>query len=115
MLLLITTLLISEASAQPAQTFRRAKKELTKLYQQHPEIPTFYCHAPIVWQGKKGVPQLTKVGYQIRKQPKRAHRIEWEHIMPAYWFGHQLRCWQQGGRKHCGRTSKQFRQMEGDV
>ncbi len=111
----IITLITLSCFAQPAQNFRRAKKLLIQLYQQHPDIPTFYCHAPIRWQGKKGVPQLAAAGYQIRKQPKRAHRIEWEHVMPAYWFGHQLRCWQQGGRKNCARTSARFRRMEGDL
>ncbi|WP_108651278.1 endonuclease [Dongshaea marina] len=103
------------AKTGPQQNFRSAKRELVRLYQQHPQIPTFYCRAPISWQGKKGIPELKEIGYKVRKQQKRANRIEWEHVMPAYWFGHQLKCWQQGGRKACEKHSARFRQMEGDM
>jgi len=34
--------------------------------------------------------------------------------MPAYWFGHQRQCWQNGGRKAC-RKDPVFTQMEGDL
>jgi deoxyribonuclease I len=33
--------------------------------------------------------------------------------MPAYWFGHQLQYWQEGGRKSC--KNKRFKQIEGDL
>ena len=48
------------------------------------------------------------------KVNKRAKRIEWEHVLPAYWFGHQLKCWQKGGRKSC-KNDKRFKQMEADL
>jgi len=31
------------------------------------------------------------------KNLKRASRIEWEHIVPAWFFGHNLDCWKRGG------------------
>lgn len=34
--------------------------------------------------------------------------------MPAWAFGHQLQCWQEGGRKAC-RKDPRFVQMEGDM
>jgi deoxyribonuclease-1 len=34
--------------------------------------------------------------------------------MPAYWFGSQLQCWQDGGRKACKKI-KAFKRMEGDM
>ena len=48
------------------------------------------------------------------KNKNRAGRIEWEHIMPAYHFGHQRQCWQQGGRKAC-KKDPIFRKMEADL
>ncbi|WP_411020426.1 endonuclease, partial [Salmonella sp. ZJLS19Sal_0228] len=69
----------------------------------------------IQWQGKKGTPDLKGCGYQVRKQEKRASRIEWEHVVPAWQFGHQLQCWQQGGRKQCSRHDTAFKRMEADL
>lgn len=74
----------------------------------------FYCGCKIRWQGKKGIPDLAGCGYQIRKDARRAQRIEWEHVMPAWQFGHQRKCWQQGGRKGC-RRDRAFRKIESDM
>jgi len=35
--------------------------------------------------------------------------------MPAWEFGHQLQCWQNGGRKNCRKVSAKFRKMEADI
>ncbi len=61
------------------------------------------------------VPNLASCGYEPRKQPERANRIEWEHIVPAWELGQQRQCWQQGGRKNCVKTDPLFAQMEGDM
>ena len=95
------------------QTFVQAKKMAADLYKQHPI--TFYCECPIVYKGKKMTPDLQACGYQVRKQAERANRIEWEHVVPAWEFGHQRRCWQQGGRKNCISNDPVFAQMEGDL
>ena len=34
--------------------------------------------------------------------------------MPAWEFGHQMKCWQEGGREQCGKVA-QFKKMEGDL
>ncbi len=41
--------------------------------------------------------------------------MEWEHVVPAWWLGHQLQCWQDGGRPNCRKTDKTFRLAEADV
>lgn len=117
---LVLNPLPSPANDQPL-SFSKAKSELVKLYRQHPQARSFYCDCTIDWQGKKGIPNALSCGYQPRKPitrsgkaNARATRIEWEHVMPAYWFGHQLQCWQQGGRKAC-KSDPLFRQMEGDL
>ncbi|HBC3563078.1 extracellular deoxyribonuclease Dns [Vibrio cholerae] len=94
-------------------SFSDAKNEAVKIYRDHPV--SFYCGCEIRWQGKKGIPDLESCGYQVRKNENRASRIEWEHVVPAWQFGHQLQCWQQGGRKNCTRTSPEFNKMEADL
>lgn len=93
--------------------FSKAKRLLADLYQDKHQI-TFYCGCEYKHQGKKLIPELNSCGYQVRKQQKRANRIEWEHIVPAWQFGHQLQCWQNGGRKAC-KKERTFAYMEGDM
>lgn len=77
---------------------------------------TLYCGCRWQWMGKSGGRvDLTSCGYQVRKQINRAQRIEWEHIVPAWVFGHQRQCWQNGGRKNCVMTDPVFRAMEADL
>ncbi|NLD09300.1 MAG: deoxyribonuclease [Xanthomonadaceae bacterium] len=95
-------------------SFNQAKSRLVQLYKDHPEQKEFYCGCDFSWEGKKGIVDLKSCGYKIRKNEERARRIEWEHVMPAYAFGNQLRCWQEGGRKAC-QNNAYFNVMEGDM
>jgi deoxyribonuclease I len=106
-------------------SFSKAKKILTKLYQQH-QI-TFYCgcnydkktvdHQSCGYSPKR---PLTKKG----KVNKRAHSIEWEHIVPAHAFGQSFFEWREGdpkcktksgkvykGRKCASKINKECRQL----
>lgn len=77
---------------------------------------TLYCGCQWEWTGKSGGRvDLNSCGYQVRSQQTRAERIEWEHIVPAWVFGHQRQCWQQGGRKNCISEDPVFRAMEADL
>lgn len=109
------SLLLALAHPVQALTFVEAKKALRQLYAQNPEQTSFYCGCDIRYQGKKMVPDLASCGYEVRKQPERANRIEWEHIIPAADFGRQRQCWQEGGRKNCVKNDPLFAQMEGDM
>ncbi len=111
--LIFTALFSTFVFSAPPSSFSKAKKEAIKIYFDHPT--SFYCGCDISWQGKKGKPDLDSCGYQVRKQLKRASRIEWEHVMPAWNFGHQRQCWQDGGRKNCTRNDKVFKAMEADL
>ena len=57
---------------------------------------------------------LASCGYKVRKNENRASRIEWEHVVPAWQFGHQRQCWQDGGRKNCSRDPV-YRKIESDM
>jgi deoxyribonuclease-1 len=103
----------SQVLSAPPSSFSKAKKEALKIYSDHPT--SFYCGCDITWQGKKGIPDLASCGYAVRKQQKRASRIEWEHVVPAWQFGHQRQCWQSGGRKNCTKNDTVFRSMEADL
>ncbi|MCY4471750.1 MAG: endonuclease [Kistimonas sp.] len=114
------SLLISLASGLLAQgaptSFRAAKKKAALVYRDHQT--TFYCGCSYNRHLNAGrsqlIPDLISCGYQVRKQYPRAHRIEWEHVVPAWVFGHQRRCWQHGGRKQC-KKDPVFRSMEADL
>ena len=112
-LILVSTSVFSQTSSAEPLNFRKAKKALAKMYQGQHQT-SFYCGCDFNYQGKKLIPDLNSCGYQVRKQQKRASRIEWEHIVPAWAFGHQRQCWQNGGRKAC-KKDKDFQLMEGDM
>ncbi|MEY8253146.1 MAG: endonuclease [Colwellia sp.] len=114
-LILIALMTTSLVNAEIPSSFRAAKKEAVKIYHDHKA--TFYCGCDIEWKGKKGAgkPSLESCGFKVRKQIKRASRTEWEHVMPAWLFGHQLQCWQTGKRKNCSKNSPKFKTMESDL
>lgn len=101
----------SQAATHQHDNFQAAKRAAVLVNQGAVE---FYCGCTIQWQGKKGVPDLASCGYVPRKNAQRTARIEWEHVVPAWLFGHQRHCWQQGGRKNCRKDIK-YRQMETDL
>ena len=102
----------SFAVAEHPSSFSKAKKLLTGVYEK--QQSSFYCGCDYALKEKKLVPDLKSCGYKPRKNANRAGRIEWEHVMPAWAFGHQMQCWQQGGRKACGKNSE-FKKMESDM
>lgn len=110
---LILALLPNIALADQPKSFSSAKRMAAKIYADHQT--SFYCGCTYSKQGKKLVPDHDSCGYSPRKEPKRSARIEWEHVVPAWAFGHQLQCWQDGGRKNCKKTNAQFKLMEADL
>ncbi len=78
---------------------------------------TLYCGCS--YKNKKSI-DFNSCDYAPRENPKRksfrrAHRIEWEHIVTAHNMGHFLPCWKEGGRKNCSNNNEQFDLMEGDL
>jgi deoxyribonuclease-1 len=98
--------------AEGINSFSQAKAAGVKVNADAPG--DFYCGCKINWQGKKGVVDLESCGYKVRKNENRASRIEWEHVVPAWQFGHQRQCWQDGGRKNCAKDPV-YRKMESDM
>jgi len=94
------------------KNFYKAKLNAIKIHQNAPG--SFYCGCKIIWKQKKGIPILSSCGYKIRKNKNRAMRIEWEHVVPAWQFGHQKTCWKKGGRKKC-KNDQKYRYIESDL
>ncbi len=110
--------LVTTSQSAP-KTFSQAKimaKKNIYFDQNHQASGTLYCGCNWQWAGASGGEiNLKSCGYKIRNQENRAKRIEWEHIVPAWVFGHQRQCWQKGGRKNCVESDAKFRQMESDL
>ncbi|WP_287946390.1 endonuclease [Shewanella sp.] len=115
--LALSLLLSSPSFASPSHptSFSQAKRLAKKIYSSELPHTSFYCGCDIKIQGKKWQPDLQSCGYQVRKQEKRAARIEWEHLVPAWELGHQRQCWQEGGRKNCGKNDPKYKKMESDL
>lgn len=97
-----------------AYSFRKSKYQLaTEVY--HDYRQTFYADCRFRQYQKRLMPVHSSCGYRTRKNETRARRIEWEHVMPAWVFGHQLQCWQNGGRSECANEHQRFKQMEADM
>lgn len=95
-------------------SFSKSKRLLAKsVYTDH--LIAFYSGCRYRLKNKTFVPIASSCGFKYRKNKARSQRIEWEHIVPAWLFGHQLKCWQQGGRLYCRNTHAKFKQMEADM
>ena len=110
---------ITPAFSNPPSTFSEAKviaKQKIYLDQANSAMGELYCGCKWTWAGKSGGRiDAESCGYQARKQQSRAQRTEWEHIVPAWTFGNQRQCWQNGGRAHCVDDDPVFRAMEADL
>ncbi|MEY1662294.1 endonuclease [Isoalcanivorax beigongshangi] len=116
---LFTALLIlaSHAATAAPLDFNQAKLEARRyVYFDRNTVGDEYCGCKWEWAGRNGGRfDLDQCGYQVRTQPTRAERVEWEHIVPASELGRQRQCWQQGGRSQCSREDGVFSRMEADL
>ncbi|TVP89491.1 MAG: deoxyribonuclease I [Pseudomonadaceae bacterium] len=110
-------LLLSAALAATPLSFEQAKTQgRQQVYFDRHTVGTFYCGCQWEWMGRSGGRvDLDSCGYQIRRQEVRAHRIEWEHVVPASNFGRARQCWQDGGRSNCKANDPVFNVMEADL
>lgn len=118
--ILLTLLFVSSHVYAAAPTTFTAAKVIAKqkvFYDQAAsDQGELYCGCKWEWKGKSGGRiDPESCGFETRTQQARADRIEWEHIVPAWIFGHQRQCWQDGGRKNCIADDPVFRAMEADL
>ena len=102
--------------------FRQAKSLAKLIYQDHNF--TFYCNCKYIHSNNQV--DLQSCGYKVQNSMKRASRLEWEHIMPASFFGGSLPCWNQllcssdknhkyKGRLCCQKIDPNFAKIEADL
>jgi deoxyribonuclease-1 len=100
--------------------FSQAKRLAKKIYADH--RTTFYCGCHY---DKHGKIDLRSCGYRIQHNKRRAHRLEWEHIVPVSLWGNHLPCWKETlcckkhycykGRPCCRKLDPSFAKMEADL
>ncbi|MBC7533980.1 MAG: endonuclease [Oligoflexus sp.] len=99
--------------------FDAAKNELRKLFGRGRE---FYCDCSYDFTRK---PNVDPGSCGLKSNSARAQRIEWEHVVPASFYGRQFAEWRKGdpsctgrsrkGRECARKASPVFRQIEGDM
>lgn len=105
----------NHSNVQAPRTFREAKI-LSKNHVYFDHTKELYCGCNFNWVGESGGRiDFRSCNYSPRNDNERARRIEWEHIVPASWFGRQLQCWQNGGRENCVKNDPKFNLMEADM
>lgn len=105
------------------KSFYSAKRHVGDVHREGRHEVTFYCGCSY---REKDV-DLKSCGYEVRKNEKRARRIEFEHVVPASRYGRNFDAWSKGhpdcekkGRSYKGRdcarrVSEAFNLMEADM
>lgn len=106
---------------QSPTSFEQAKHIAGELFANH--AVTLYCQCQ--YSSSQKEIDLGSCNMSAAGDIKRAHKMEWEHIMPAHQFGQHLKCWReplcarQGkaykGRACCKKISEPFRRMEAEL
>ena len=119
----LSPLVAAVSSNTKINSFNKAKRHMAEVYKGAEQ--TFYCGCK--YTGKQV--DHKSCAYKPRNpKNKRAHRVEWEHVVPAWDFGRAFPEWRNGhpscvdskGKKFKGRNcarkvSQTFRLMESDL
>ncbi len=112
----------SEKGNLKIKSFSKAKRLLGEIHTGH--RTTLYCGCRFNEDRKI---DHKSCGYRVKKDKKRAARVEWEHVVPAHAFGQRFEAWRKGhprcqrkgrpfkGRSCAERASPEFRQMQADM
>lgn len=119
----VSSAAIASGGNESIESFTKAKRLLEdRVYFDH--RVTLYCEAP--FDAKKNI--TLPEGFTTPKHEKRAHRVEWEHVVPAENFGRAFPEWRDGdeacvdnrgkaykGRRCAEKASAEFRFMQADL
>ncbi len=127
--LFVPSLALAEKPPRPLASFDKAKDVARNtIYADHRE--DFYCACTYKPNSTKsgGTISATACGYKARKNVARGKVLEWEHVMPAYFFGRNRACWKTGddrcetstgtaykGRECCAKVNTTFKRIEADL
>lgn len=120
---------LADPPPRPVTSFSKAKKiARDEVYPGHQL--TLYCGCKYVRTRTRSGGRISNLacGYEPRKNEFRGKRLEWEHIMPASFFGRGRSCWTEGhglcvnskgkpyrGRRCCAKIDEAFERMEADL
>ena len=117
---ILVYLCISFCFADSPSSFAQAKKIADQLFSENRQ--TLYCQCEF---DEFNEINLDSCNMQSANPIKRAHQMEWEHIMPAEMFGHHFECWQKPlcenkgkrfkGRRCCGKINTEFKHIEAEL
>ena len=107
--------------AETPKNFSSAKRMAREIFSD--DRVTLYCGCKY---DKYNKVDLKSCGMQSANNKKRAHRIEWEHIMPAENFGRHFKCWREKvcqkhngkpykGRSCCEKIDPKFKRAESEL
>jgi deoxyribonuclease-1 len=114
--LLLTMLSTAQAEPEDFSEAKRLLRDHVYADQNQSSSGDFYCGCKWEWAGKSGgVMDPEGCGFKSAQMADRASRLEWEHTVPAYFFGQQRQCWRDGGRKNCELTDPVFNRIEADM
>lgn len=114
------------SAQEPPRTFQAAKKYLADLHESIGQLQTIYCGCPYErTTASGGDVDRESCGLTARKNDTRSDRVEWEHVVPASWFGQTRACWilkdevypecdGRSGRDCCQRVNPAFTQAHND-
>lgn len=112
--LLFSFLFSPLTQASGPENFDQSRQYLMKIYNNLDK--TFYCGCQMQKVGSsKFIPNWKQCGFEPRKRPELGLKVEWEHIVPVWAFGHKLACWAKGGQQHCNKVNPRFIAMETDL
>jgi deoxyribonuclease I len=87
------------SNGEAIENFNQAKKFLAKNLDAF-DFKTIYCSC----RTNAKTVDIHSCGYRVQKDPKRASRLEWEHVVPAEAFGQSFPEWRQGTANCIRRT-----------
>ena len=94
---LLLAALTTPALAQSPATFPAAKRLLAGIHEEIGHLRTLYCGCQYRRTTRSGGDiDREACGLAARKNEKRSDRVEWEHVVPASWFGRHRSCWRSG-------------------
>ncbi len=118
---IMNMLMLSSGIAARPYNFTSAKKMAKIIFYEHQE--TLYCACKY---NNDNEINLSSCNMQSAASIQRAHRLEWEHMMPAVNLGQHLLCWKKSlctinqgkafkGRKCCEKIDEKFRLAESEL
>ena len=98
------------AAGQSPETFAKSKRLLAGIHEDIGHLKTVYCGCPYTRKGRMGGDiDRDACGLRARKNETRSDRVEWEHVVPASWFGRERSCWTAGHALCVKKNGKAFK------